>query len=111
MLENLINLLEKKLSLKEGETDLIAMQHIFVIQRGDSKILKKSSLIQIGDKKGASAMSVTVGTPTAIGAQLVLDDRISERGVIIPKYEDIYNPVLEELEKEGIRLVDTEEIL
>lgn len=90
----MVKQLEKKLSLKEGETDLIAMQHIFLIERGEKRFLKKSSLIQIGDKKGSSAMSVTVGTPTAIGAQLILDGKISERGVIIPKYEDIYNPVL-----------------
>ena len=39
-------------------------------------------------------MSATVGTPTAIGAQLILDNLIKERGVIIPKYPDIYEPVL-----------------
>lgn len=54
------------------------MQHIFLIETKDGKKkLLKSSLIQIGDKKGFSAMSVTVGTPTAIGAQLVLDGKIS----------------------------------
>lgn len=88
------------------------MQHIFLIETKDKrKKILKSSLIQIGDKRGFSAMSVTVGTPTAIGAQLVLDGKIKERGVLIPKYEDIYEPVLSELAKEGIRLVDTEEWL
>ena len=43
-------------------------------------------MIQIGQKNGATAMAITVGTPTAIGAQLVLDGKISERGVLIPKY-------------------------
>jgi len=70
------------------------MQHMFVIEREGKRFLKKSSLIQIGDRKGFSAMSITVGTPTAIGAQLILDEKISERGVIIPVYPDIYNPVL-----------------
>lgn len=42
-------------------------------------------------------MSMTVGTPTAIGAQLILDGKIIERGVITPVYADIYNPVLETL--------------
>jgi saccharopine dehydrogenase-like NADP-dependent oxidoreductase len=31
-------------------------------------------------------MSLTVGTPTAIGAQMILDGKIKERGVIIPIY-------------------------
>lgn len=89
---------------------MVAMQHIFLIEEktGKRKVLK-SSLITIGDKQGFSAMSVTVGTPTAIGAQLILDGRVSERGVIIPKYPDIYEPVLQELGKEGIRVVETEE--
>jgi saccharopine dehydrogenase-like NADP-dependent oxidoreductase len=49
-------------------------------------------------------MSRTVGTPTAIGAQLILDGKISETGVIIPKYPDIYEPVLSLLAEEGIKL-------
>lgn len=66
------------MSLREGETDLIAMQHLFLIEDKDGKKkIKKSSLIQIGDKKGFSAMSLTVGTPTAIGTQLILDGKIS----------------------------------
>lgn len=56
-------------------------------------------------------MSLTVGTPTAIGAQLILDGKISEKGVIIPKYPDIYEPVLEELQKQNIKLVETVEYL
>lgn len=81
------------------------MQHIFVIVSGNKKTLRKSSLILEGTKNGASAMSRTVGTPTAIGAQLVLDGKIQERGVLRPIYKDIYEPVLEELEKVGIKLV------
>ena len=54
------------------------MQHIFTIVNKDgTKILKKSSLIQEGVQNGFSAMSLTVGTPTAIGAQLILDGKIS----------------------------------
>lgn len=56
-------------------------------------------------------MSITVGTPTAIGAQLVLDGAISQRGVLIPKYPDIYNPVLQKLAEYGVKLVDVDEIL
>lgn len=86
MIENLVNLLEKKLSLKTGETDLIAMQHIFLIEKNGKRIIKKSSLVTIGDKKGFSGMARTVGTPTGIGAQLILDGKISQKGVCIPKY-------------------------
>lgn len=70
------------------------MQHRFICEDKNGKKLITSSLIQIGEKNGASAMSKTVGTPTAIGAQLILDGKISERGVLIPIFKDIYIPVL-----------------
>ena len=35
-------------------------------------------------------MSQTVGIPTAIGVELILDGRIKERGVLRPIYKDIY---------------------
>ena len=75
-IENLVKHLEPFLALKEGENDLIAMQHIFVIENGGKRCRRKSSLIQEGVKNGMSAMSLTVGTPTAIGAQLILDGKI-----------------------------------
>lgn len=72
-IENFVSLLEKKLSLKPGEADMVAMQHIFKIEHKDGKTTtRKSTLIMIGDKHGKSAMSVTVGTPTAIASQVKL---------------------------------------
>lgn len=56
-------------------------------------------------------MSLTVGMPTAIGAQLILDNKISERGVLRPIYPDIYHPCIEELAKHGIKLVELDEDL
>ena len=109
MIENLIHLLQPKLKLQEGEADLIAMQHIFKIEYPNKPVVtRKSSLLMIGDKHGQSAMSRTVGTPAAIGAQLVLDGKIKSRGVLIPIEKEIYEPILEELELAGIRLVETE---
>jgi saccharopine dehydrogenase-like NADP-dependent oxidoreductase len=67
------------------------MQHIFKIQYPNkSLITHKSSLLMIGDKHGQSAMAKTVGIPTAIGAQLILDGKIKNHGVIIPIEKDVY---------------------
>ena len=38
--------------------------------------------------------------PAAIASRLILEDRISERGVIMPVFPDIYIPVLKELESD-----------
>lgn len=50
-------------------------------------------------------MSKTVGYPSAIGAQLILDGKIKAVGIVIPTEKEVYVPVLAELEKEGIRLI------
>lgn len=102
-------MLKPKLALKPGETDLIAMQHRFIIEINGKKYLRKSSMIEIGEKNGMSAMGLTVSSPTAIGAELILEGKIKERGVLRPIYKDIYEPCLERLAKLGVRLVEEEE--
>lgn len=106
-MENLVAELDKKLKLNSGEADLIAMQHVFKIQPADltkKAFTRRSSMVMIGEKNGPSAMSLGVGLPTAIGAQLILDGKISLRGVIIPTEKEIYEPVLAALKDEGIVL-------
>lgn len=44
-LENLVELLKPKLNLRPGETDLIAMQHRFVIEIDGKRYLRKSTMI------------------------------------------------------------------
>jgi saccharopine dehydrogenase-like NADP-dependent oxidoreductase len=87
------------------------MQHRFIIEINGKRYLRKSSMIEIGDKNGFSAMGMTVAAPTAIGAELILETAIQERGVLRPIYKDIYEPCLQRLEKLGIRLVDEVEEL
>lgn len=110
-IENFTALLEKKLALAPGETDMVAMQHIFKITYPNSEkvITRKSTLILIGEKNAKSAMSITVGTPTAIATQLILDGVIKEIGVLMPNIKSIYEPILEKLEEVNIRCVETDE--
>lgn len=56
---------------------MVAMQHRFIIEVNGKRYLRKSSLIEIGQKNGFSAMSLTVGLPTAMGAELLLQGRIT----------------------------------
>lgn len=71
------------------------MQHIFLIEKNGRAIVKKSTMVTIGEKNGFSGMAKTVGTPTGIGAQLILDGKIDIKGVCIPVNPQIYEPVLE----------------
>jgi hypothetical protein len=43
-------------------------------------------------------MSRTVSLPAAIGARMILEGKITDRGVLIPVEPSIYDPVLQELE-------------
>lgn len=82
--------MQKKINLKENETDLVVMQHIFKIETADKKIItKKSTMISMGTKE-RSAMANTVGTPAAIATQLILDKIITDVGVLMPNKKSIY---------------------
>jgi hypothetical protein len=44
-------------------------------------------------------------------ARLLLQGRITHRGVVIPIHPELYEPVLDELEAYGIRFVETEKVV
>ena len=62
-------------------------------------------VLQIIDSRdlgsGLTAMQRTVGFPMSIGAQMILDGRISQRGIVNPVSVP-FEPFIEELEKRGI---------
>jgi hypothetical protein len=53
-------------------------------------------------------MAKTVGLPLAIATELLIEGRISSRGVVIPTVKEIYEPVLETLRKFDIRFTELE---
>jgi len=62
-----------------------------------------SSFVTIGDDAKHTAMAKTVGLPLGILAKLILEDKLPVVGVHIPVVREIYEPVLKELDKLGIR--------
>jgi len=79
------------------------MQHQFEIQTqaGIKKVI--SSLVETGQDAVSTAMAKTVGLPLAIAVDLFLKDKISIRGLHLPVVPELYLPILEALEQEGIR--------
>lgn len=97
-----------KLCYEKGERDMIVLRHEFLIADAGGKRQKIiSTLIDFGIPGGYSSMARTVGLPAAAGTRLVLEGRIGLTGVLIPVHPEIYEPILEELEGQG--LVFTEE--
>ncbi|NOU48659.1 MAG: saccharopine dehydrogenase [Bacteroidales bacterium] len=104
-------LLESKLSLNKHDKDMIVMQHEFEYLL-DNKLHKiVSAMGYIGKDTVNTAMSITVGTPLAIAVKLLLTDKISSKGVIIPTKPELYEPILAEMEDYGIRFIEKESVV
>jgi len=96
-------LLLQKLSYKKCEKDMVVLQHLFSIKKPDGSRYKLTSVLkQIGEVDGYSAMAKTVGYPAAMAAQLIADNKIANKGLILPVTKDIYQPILSQLKNEGI---------
>jgi len=104
-------ILEIKWQLQQGDKDMIIMQHQFEIETSMGVKKITSSLIDIGVDQDYTAMAKTVGLPLAVAVDLFMDGEIKERGLQLPIYPSIYNPILDRLEDEGIIFTEKEELL
>jgi len=95
-------ILKDKWTLLEDDKDMIVMYHKLGYELDGERKMIESSMVVEGEDKVKTAMSKTVGIPVAIATKLILQGIINLKGVHIPIYPDIYNPMLKELEKHGI---------
>ncbi|MCK5920894.1 MAG: hypothetical protein KAG66_08125, partial [Methylococcales bacterium] len=96
------HILKKKWTVTEEDKDMIVMWHKFDFEK-DGKLYKTTShMVTIGEDGTNTGMAKTVGLPLGIAARMVLEGKITSTGVQIPITPDIYNPILDELEKTGI---------
>lgn len=100
------HLLEQRWKLDLDDKDMIVMQHQIEYVNGSRKEKILSSMVYTGKDAKNTAMSVTVGLPVAIAARLLLEGKISLRGVQIPIHAEIYKPILQELSGYGIRFIE-----
>ncbi len=95
-------LMVNKMSLSNGDKDMLVMYHEFEYNEGEKKKKIVSSMISIGEDQVYTAMSNTVGLPVAIAAKRMLKGEIPQKGVILPIQKEVYEPILTELEELGI---------
>ncbi|HUS02555.1 MAG TPA: saccharopine dehydrogenase C-terminal domain-containing protein [Chitinophagaceae bacterium] len=100
-------LVEKKLAIQPGDKDMIVMLHELEYTVDGQRSTVNSSLIVKGEDNVKTAMAKTVGLPLGIATKLILQDKIKLTGLHIPIASEIYEPVLEELEKNGIAFTDS----
>lgn len=101
-------ILVHKLSLNDGDKDMLVMIHEFEYELNGRKYEIKSHMVNIGEDQIYTSMSNTVGLPAAICAKMILNETLTTKGVTLPVQPEVYNPILEELESFDIRFVEDE---
>lgn len=101
------SILEKKWLLEDIDTDWIIMVHFLEYTLDGKKYNIESSLSLEGQDNYFTAMSRTVGMPIAYACELMLQDKIKATGVQIPIHKELYTPILEKLEQEGIHFIES----
>ena len=99
--------LEKKLALDSSDRDMIIMLHEIIYRKAGQDHKVVSQLVVKGDDPLRTAMAKTVGLPLAMAALLLLKEKITLRGIQIPTHKEIYIPVLQDLQREGIEFTET----
>ena len=88
--------------LREEDRDLVVMYHRFVFEQNGKKYEKTASFGLKGEDSLHTAMARTVGLPLGMAARLILEGKISAKGLVLPLHTEIYQPILEELAGYGV---------
>ncbi len=98
------HVLEHTWTMQQNDKDMVVMIHEIEYsgKSGRGKKTLQSSLVCIGKDAEHTAMSMTVGLPVGMVAKMILNGDIKTKGVLMPKFKEVYDPVLNELKDYGI---------
>ena len=106
----LIHLLQTKLPLTPEMRDMVVLVHELDVEYPDndrSPELIRSTLVVEGEAGGVTAMARSVGLPVVIAVKLLLGGELSLTGSLIPTHPAIYAPVLQRIERAGLRFKES----
>jgi saccharopine dehydrogenase (NADP+, L-glutamate forming) len=99
------DLMIEKMWLENNERDMIVMQHLFLASHSDGKKeVISSRMLDFGSPATNTSIARTVALPAAMAVKMILTGKITINGVYRPVLPEIYNPILDELEVNGIRM-------
>ncbi|KAL2936411.1 Alpha-aminoadipic semialdehyde synthase [Bienertia sinuspersici] len=106
--------MEERLAYSDTEQDMVLLYHEIKVEFPESQEVEKhqATLLEFGKtEKGrtTSAMALTVGLPAAIGALLLLANKIKMRGILRPIEPEVYVPALDIIQAYGINLLEKKE--
>jgi saccharopine dehydrogenase (NADP+, L-glutamate forming) len=93
----------KKMYMGISDKDMIVMHHEFIVEYSSKKEYITSTLVDYGIPGGDTSIARTVSLPAAIAVKMIINDEIKLSGVQIPVIQEIYNPILNELQEMGIK--------
>ncbi|XP_077240868.1 lysine-ketoglutarate reductase/saccharopine dehydrogenase bifunctional enzyme isoform X2 [Tasmannia lanceolata] len=104
-------LMEERLAYTSDEQDMVLLHHEVEVNFPDGRPREHhcATLLEFGrteNGKTTTAMALTVGIPAAIGALLLLQDKIKTRGVLRPLEPEVYMPALDMLEAYGFKILE-----
>jgi saccharopine dehydrogenase-like NADP-dependent oxidoreductase len=100
-------ILSDKWTLQEHDKDMIVMYHKFGYELDGKQFQIDSKMVCIGDDQTYTAMAKTVGLPVAMATIQILNGKIKTPGVQLPVREEVYLPILKELEQFGVIFKET----
>ncbi|WP_396171569.1 saccharopine dehydrogenase family protein, partial [Flavobacterium sp.] len=89
-------------TLQPKDKDMIVMYHKFGYELDGKKQQIDSKMVCLGEDQTFTAMAKTVGLPVAMATLLILNGKIKTPGVQLPIREEVYLPILKELEEYGV---------
>lgn len=99
------DLMIKKMWLGDDERDMIVMQHLFLASFHDGRTeVISSRMLDFGSPATNTSIARTVALPAAMAVKQILTGKITLHGVYRPVLPEIYNPILDELELNGITM-------
>jgi saccharopine dehydrogenase (NADP+, L-glutamate forming) len=96
----------RKMAYGPLEKDMVIVHAEISAGYPDYDEKRTATLLVKGQPGGDSAMSRAVSLPAAIASRLILEGRISQKGVWRPTTQSIYQPVLDEMRSFGYRFRD-----
>lgn len=97
--------------MEKNDVDLNLMHNEFTILTKDGKYKKRIVKLMISGTSKHTATALTVGTPSAIVTQMILNNEVYSRGVLTPKDKNVCDKVLNELSKINIKVIETKSSL
>ena len=104
ILERILN---ESWSLQPNDKDMIVMYHKFGYELNGKQYQIDSKMVCIGDDQTYTAMAKTVGLPVAMATLQILNGNIKTPGVQLPISNEVYEPILRELEDFGVIFNET----